>query len=107
MEESFASSLEIAEDQHKSKELSNSTQAFFNFIKSLVGIAILDLPYSANECGYALASIILTILSYGTIRTSLMLIKVAEESDIHYYTKIVKEFMGPVSASILDIFLSG
>lgn len=30
------------------KELSSTKHAFFNFIKSLVGIAILDLPYSAN-----------------------------------------------------------
>ncbi|CAD8067910.1 unnamed protein product [Paramecium primaurelia] len=107
MEESFTSNPENPENSHNTKELSNSSQAFFNFIKSLVGIAILDLPYSANECGYGLASILLLILSYGTIRTSLMLIKVAEESDIHYYSKIVKEYMGPISASILDIFLSG
>lgn len=73
----------------------------------MVGIAILDLPYSANECGYILATIILIILSYGTIRTSLMLIKVADESEIHHYTKIVKLYMGPISASFLDVFLCG
>lgn len=36
-----------------------------------------------------------------------MLIKVADESEIHHYSKIVKEVMGPISASILDIILTG
>jgi hypothetical protein len=36
-----------------------------------------------------------------------MLIKVADETDIEQYTHIVKEMMGSISASILDIFLSG
>ncbi|KAM3147117.1 hypothetical protein pb186bvf_000833 [Paramecium bursaria] len=78
---------------------------FFNFIKTLVGIVILDLPYASNKCGFVLASIILIVVSYATIRTSIMLIESAEKININQYSKITKEVLGSYAQITLDLFL--
>lgn len=70
--------------------LSNTAQAFFNFIKSLIGIAILDLPYAANQGGYILSCFSFIFISYGTIRTTTFLIDMADKTDLHKYSKVVK-----------------
>ena len=36
-----------------------------------------------------------------------MLIKVADDTEIHHYTKIAKETMGAGLASVLDVFQAG
>lgn len=69
------------DEQEDDEESQQSTfgYAMINFIKSLFGIAIIDMPYAANEVGLLWSSILLLIVAALTCRSTNMLIQVVND----------------------------
>ncbi|CAD8092385.1 unnamed protein product [Paramecium sonneborni] len=93
--------LNNAIKQHKS----TANQAYFNFIKSNLGIGVIVLPFVTYQVGLLWSVVLFIPIAFSCLKSSHFLIEIADDMNIEniLYANIIKQTLGYIWAQILDI----
>ncbi|CAK82882.1 unnamed protein product (macronuclear) [Paramecium tetraurelia] len=84
---------------------STATQAYFNFIKSNLGIGVIVLPVVTYQVGLLWSIFLFVPIAFSCVKSSQFMIEIADDlnTDNILYADIIKLTLGSLWAHILDI----
>ncbi|CAD8088637.1 unnamed protein product [Paramecium sonneborni] len=93
--------LNHAIKQHKS----TASQAYFNFIKSNLGIGVIVLPFVTYQVGLLWSVVLFIPIAFSCLKSSNFMIEIADDMNIDniLYADIIRQTLGYLWAQVLDI----